>query len=101
MTKQRLLPQWTCLPLLAIPVLFASACSTLPNGERWGENVSFPGWERLKSTTWKVARDPHTWVPLAGAAVLSIGDLDEDLSDWAVREHPLFGGGMLTFHIPF
>jgi len=63
----------------------------MSNGQRWGDNASFPGWEKLKTTTWKAARDPMTWVPLAGAAVLSFGDLDEDLSDWAFREKPLFG----------
>ena len=30
-------------------------------------------------------------MPLAGAAVLSIGDLDESVSDWAADERPLFG----------
>jgi len=68
-----------------------AGCGTMSNGQRWGENASFPGWEKLKRTSLKAARDPQTWVPLAGAAVLSFGDLDEDLSDWAVRETPLFG----------
>ncbi len=63
----------------------------MSNGQRWGENASFPGWEKLKTSTWKAAKDPLTWVPLAGAALLSFGDLDEDLSDWAIRETPLFG----------
>lgn len=91
MTTQSLLHQRIYLPLLALLVLFASGCSTLPNGERWGQNAHFPTWEKLKSSAWKAARDPHTWAPLAGAVVLSIGDLDEDLSDWAVRENPVFG----------
>ena len=80
-----------CTPVLVLLASLATGCSTLPNGQRWGENASFPGWEKLKSTAWKAARDPQTWVPLAGALVLSVGDLDEDLSDWAVRETPLFG----------
>jgi len=63
----------------------------MPNGQRWGEDVSFPGLERIKTAAWNAARDPQTWVPLAGALVLSVGDLDEDLSDWATRETPLFG----------
>jgi hypothetical protein len=91
MTPHILLHQRICPPLLALFALFASACSTLPSGERWGQNASFPGWETLKTSAWNAARDPHTWVPLAGAVVMSIGDLDEDLSDWAVRENPLFG----------
>jgi len=79
------------IPLLVLVVLFASGCSTLPNGDRWGQNASFPTWEKLKSSAWNAARDPHTWAPLAGAVVMSIGDLDEDLSDWATRENPIFG----------
>jgi len=81
----------TCISLLVLLASLTAGCSTLPNGQRWGEDVSFPNWEKLKSTAWKAARDPQTWVPLAGALVLSVGDLDEDLSDWAVRETPLFG----------
>jgi membrane-associated phospholipid phosphatase len=78
----------SCIVLLAIQI---SGCNTLPNGHRWGEDVAFPDWERIKTVTWNAAWDPETWVPLAGAMVLSVGDLDEDLSDWATRETPLFG----------
>jgi len=91
MTPQNPLHHRTCLPLLLLFCLFASGCSTLPNGDRWGQHAHFPGWEKLKSSAWNAARDPHTWVPLAGAAVMSLGDLDEDLSDWALREQPIFG----------
>jgi hypothetical protein len=80
-----------CIPLLLLLATLAAGCSTLPNGQRWGENVAFPSWEKLKSSAWKAARDPHTWAPFAGAVVMSLGDLDEDLSDWALREQPLFG----------
>lgn len=37
------------------------------------------------------AKDPHTWAPAAGALVFAAGDWDEELSDWAARERPLFG----------
>jgi hypothetical protein len=67
-------------------VLLGTGCTTLPNGHRWGEDVSFGSWERIKTATLKAATDPETWVPVAGALLLSIGDLDEDLSDWAIRE---------------
>jgi hypothetical protein len=80
-----------CTPLLVLLTTLTAGCSTLPNGQRWGENAAFPSWEKLKSSAWKAARDPHTWAPFAGAVVMSLGDLDEDLSDWTVRETPLFG----------
>ena len=47
---------------------------------------------RLGDAALTAAKSPRTWVPLAGAAVLSIGDLDESVSDWAADERPLFGG---------
>jgi len=34
--------------------------------------------------------DPVTWMPLITAAALSVGDSDEDLSEWAA-DHRLFG----------
>jgi membrane-associated phospholipid phosphatase len=37
------------------------------------------------------ARDPAVWAPLAGAAVFALGDLDEEVADWAREEPPLFG----------
>lgn len=47
------------------------------------------------STAWSAARtaaaDPATWMPLTGAALFALGNLDEDLSDWARAETPLFG----------
>ena len=76
---------------VVVLVTLLTGCGTLPNNQRWGEDVSIGSWERIKTAAWNAARDPETWVPVAGALVLSIGDLDEDLSDWAVRETPLFG----------
>jgi len=46
---------------------------------------------RLGEAALAAAKSPRTWVPLAGAAVLSVGDLDDSLSDWAADERPLFG----------
>jgi hypothetical protein len=80
----------TRLIVMSLLTLIAG-CSTLPDKQRWGEDVSFGGWQRIKTAAWNAARDPETWVPVAAALVLSIGDLDEDLSDWAVRETPVFG----------
>lgn len=47
---------------------------------------------RLGAAALAAAKSPRTWLPLAGAAVLSVGDLDESVSDWAADERPLFGG---------
>ena len=50
-----------------------------------------PGWERVRAAAADAARDPWVWVPLAGAAGLQIDGWDRKISDWAVRETPIFG----------
>ena len=47
---------------------------------------------RLGAAALSAAKSPRTWVPLAGAAVLTVGGLDESVSDWAAEERPIFGG---------
>jgi len=37
------------------------------------------------------ARDPHSWAPAAGAVAVGLAGWDDEISDWAVRNHPLFG----------
>jgi membrane-associated phospholipid phosphatase len=57
-----------------------------------GEDVTlFPGWERVRSAAVEAARDPWVWAPLAGAAGLQIDNWDRQVSDWAIRETPLYG----------
>ena len=68
-----------------------SGCSTLTSGRGWGEDVSLIKWHQIKLALVNAAKDPETWVPLAGAMVFSIDDLDEDTSDWLSKETPVFG----------
>lgn len=69
-----------------------SACSTLENGRGWGQDASFtPSAERLRSAFFSAAGHPASWSPLLGVAVLSVGDLDEELSDQLAKDTPLFG----------
>ena len=76
----------------ALSVFGASGCATLPDGSAWGESATLtPGWERVRTSAVNAAKDPYVWVPLAGAAVFQVGDLDRELSDWAQRETPVFG----------
>src|SRR5687768_444020 len=71
----------------------ASGCATLPEGQSaWGSEATLtPGWDRVRDAAIGAAKDPQVWVPLAGAAVFSIGDFDEEVSDWAREETPIFG----------
>ncbi|MET0534636.1 MAG: phosphatase PAP2 family protein [Steroidobacter sp.] len=72
--------------------LLLSACGTLPNGKRWGEDATLlPGWERVQTSAINAAKDPWTWGPLLGAAAFQIDDFDERTSDWARDHTPVFG----------
>lgn len=84
------LGKWLVCCLLAI---CASGCATLPAGQSaWGEGATLrPGWERVRESAINAAKDPHVWVPLAGAAVFQVGDWDHEVAEWAQRERPLFG----------
>lgn len=67
-------------------------CATVPDGSGWGENATLrPGWQRVRESAVNAARDPHVWVPLAGAALFQVDNLDHRVSDWAQRETPVFG----------
>lgn len=58
----------------------------------WGHAADFtPGWAALGRAAGEAATDRYTWMPLVGAAALQIGDADEEISEWARREQPLFG----------
>jgi len=72
--------------------LSLSACGTLPNGKRWGEDATLlPGWERVQTSAVSAAKDPWTWGPLLGAAAFQIDDFDRRTSDWAREHTPVFG----------
>ncbi len=77
--------------VVSLLIVLLAGCGTMSTGRGWGEDVSIPTWERLKISAVKAARDPETWVPLAGVLVVSVGDLDTKISDWASRETPIFG----------
>ena len=69
-----------------------SGCAAHPGARRWGDNLTiFPGWERVRDVAAETARDPWVWVPLAGAVALQFDDWDRKVSDWAVRETPIYG----------
>ena len=46
---------------------------------------------RWKDAFKRSIKDPHTWIPAAGAAALVASGSDDAIADWAVRETPLFG----------
>lgn len=69
-----------------------NACGSLPNGEKWGENITLtPGKARLSSAAYSALIHPSTWGPLSGAVLFSLGDLDNETSENAMENTPVFG----------
>jgi hypothetical protein len=78
--------------LLLVACCLCSACASLPNGSRWGDSATLaPGWQQVKASAVDAAKSPWVWGPLAGAAVLQIDSWDDDVSEWAREETPVFG----------
>jgi hypothetical protein len=77
---------------LTLVLLFVAGCGTLENGRGWGQDVFRPvDSKRIARAARDAFFDWQTLVPLAGAAIFSIDDFDEKVSDWAVEHHPIFG----------
>ena len=75
-------------PLALLLLLVAWTGATADEGpERrfWPDRGA---WRAALSAT---LRDPHTWGPAAGAALVAAADWDDNVSDWAARETPVFG----------
>jgi membrane-associated phospholipid phosphatase len=76
----------------ALAAMALAACGAGAPGPYWGADATAaPGWDRVGRAALKAALDPFTWAPAAGAAVLQIDDLDDEIADWANDETPLFG----------
>ena len=82
--------RWRREVTVALVVISGTGCAVAPERGSWGA-ASWPDGERLRSAALEAVRDPATWAPLAGAAVFSLGDIDDNVSEWAVRETPVFG----------
>jgi len=83
---------WCRVGRFALLVSTLGACATGSNGSFWGADATIaPGWDRIARAAVDAAKDPFTWAPAVGAAGLQIGDLDNEIADWANKETPLFG----------
>lgn len=78
--------------VVLLAALSLAGCATLPNGDRWGAHVTIaPGWAQIRAAAVRAATDPWVWAPLAGAAVLQVGNFDHRLSRWGRTRDPVFG----------
>ena len=75
-----------------LAALTLTSCASLPNGHRWGQDVTLaPGWARVRASAVDAISDPWVWAPLAGAAVLQVDNFDHRLSHWGRTRNPIFG----------
>jgi hypothetical protein len=64
---------WGALLIIVSLICLSGGCGTLPDGRRWGGDVTlFPSGDRLKKAAKNALLDPGTWVPAAGALVFQI-----------------------------
>lgn len=75
--------------LACLTVLLLAGCAGQSPPGAWG--MRWPSALEAREAAVAAARSPATWAPLAGAVLLQVDDWDEDVSDWAADERPLFG----------
>ena len=76
-----------------ILVLFVlNSCGTMRNGYIWGEHVNYlPGWKKIGNAAYNAALAHETWIPLSGALIVHVADIDQNISGWASKKTPIFG----------
>jgi membrane-associated phospholipid phosphatase len=83
--------RWIIPLVVVLAPWFLAGCGTLEDGRGWGQDALWPvDLQRVARAGRDALLSPATWVPLAGAGVFALGDLDERVSDWASEHHPLF-----------
>ncbi|HEY5611056.1 MAG TPA: phosphatase PAP2 family protein [Thermoanaerobaculia bacterium] len=66
-------------------LLLASGCATS------SPSRLFPSAAEWRQAAGSAIRDPDTWVPAAAAIAVAASGQDQEISDWASRETPIFG----------
>ena len=70
-------------------IFFETGCTTISG--LGSKATLLPGWDRVGQGLKKSVISPHTWAAVAGAAIITVGGWDRDISDWATDNTPLFG----------
>ncbi len=74
---------------LVLPLMLLAGCAGVPDKDSWGGH--WPQLDHVGQAALNAAKNPNTWLPLVGAAVLSIDDYDQELSEKLAEQRPLFG----------
>src|SRR5580765_989727 len=78
--------------LLALLPIFFCRCSSVAVRKEGGASSRFwPTAARWQEASMNALRDPTTWGPAAGAAVVAAGGWDPKISHWATTRTPVFG----------
>lgn len=83
--------RWPRVLAATILLLLGTGCASVSERGYWGASVGWPGGAQLASAAARAARNPNTWIPAAGALVFGLTDLDDEVSDRAVDDTPVFG----------
>jgi len=76
-------------------LLLGGGCSLTPGKSSTRRQITLtPGWQQVKRGAIEAFNDSSTWVPLAGAAVFGLTNLDQRVSDYARAKTPVFGSTM-------
>jgi membrane-associated phospholipid phosphatase len=83
---------WGAMLIILSLIWLSGGCGTLPDGRRWGGDVTpFLSGDRLKKAAKNALLDPGTWVPAVGALAFQIDSWDKNLTHWANNNKPIFG----------
>ena len=85
--------RWSSARLvLVVLVVSTSGCSLMSNQGSLGQDTfSKKGRKTVSQAARDALFDVKTLVPLSAAVLFSFGDLDEEVSDWAREDTPIFG----------
>lgn len=77
----------------ALAVITLSGCTH--SNPPWGSEATLlPGWQTVGESAKNAIADPHTWIPLIAAGVFATGNLDEEVTEWAVEKDLLFDNSL-------
>lgn len=74
-------------------LLLALLAGCAGNPQQGSPGAAWPEAGDLRAAAGTAAKNPRTWAPLAGAALLTVTGLDDGASDWIAGETLLFGSG--------
>ncbi|MDX1387596.1 MAG: phosphatase PAP2 family protein [Acidobacteriota bacterium] len=76
--------------LVVVLGLLAGGCAAAKRRDLKAKDY-WPTKSEWKRSTVLALKDRGTWIPAAGAALMAIDDWDQEISDWAVENTPVFG----------